>query len=234
MILICPRCRRVDDAGLHVGSLVDAVCQVCAAVYPTSDGVHSIFRESPPPPGPPELTAIYARSRHGPLQDWLGARIPAGALELGSGLGYGPASVLLDQNLAVLLASSGVRIHGDLLDPPFLPESYTTVVLANVLDSVSNPLLAMQQAVALLAPGGELIVSCAFAFAACITPPEQWFDESLFDDALGAVSAGALVESERLTLDWPLRVTERLTHTHRVDVRVWQRRCVTPMRDTDA
>lgn len=170
-----------------------------------------------------ERVAMYRRSTAGPLQAWLRRVVPAGALELGSGVGVRADSALLDADPGMLRAApNAVRVCADVHDPPFPPASFEAVVLANVLDSVADPLLVLQQAVALLAPGGLLIVTCAYAFRADITPEAAWFTPAALRRGLGAVEAGVLALEARRTLDWPLRVGPRLRHVYRCDALVFR------------
>ena len=235
MLLVCPACRHVDEAGLQLCTLdlhgAERVCAGCSAVFPVHDDICVIGRDPAAliafaeRPETLETVAVYQRSTRGPLQDWLRETVPSGALELGGGLGVRTDTVLLDQNLAMLRASrNGQRVCADLLDPPFAPESFAAVVLANVLDSVGDPLLAFQQAIGLIAPGGVLIVSCAFAFRGAITSEDRWFTSEQLARGFGAVDAGCLHVASMRALEWPLQVTERLTHVHRCDALVFHKR----------
>jgi SAM-dependent methyltransferase len=127
--------------------------------------------------------------------------------------------------------ASGLRVCADAGDPPFGPSSFDAVVLANVLDACADPGLVLAQADALLAPGGTLVVTCAFAFQPTVTPRARWFDADALDAALhdGAPLGGwsiapyAPVRAEH-SVAWPLQVSSRTTHVHRVDVRVCRKR----------
>lgn len=232
-VLVCPRCRRADGDGLHLGT-VDQVgeamrCHACGAEYPLVDGIPVIARDCAPlvaadTPGSAALADVYVRSRAGPLQDWLAEVVPAGALELGGGVGARPGTVVLDQGLAMLrrarLAGAGCCICADLSDPPLLPGVFDVVVLANVLDLVHDPLLAFQQAFALAAPGGRIVVTCPYAFDG----DGPRFTPADLGGAFGAVQAGALRLVEAHELDWPLRTTARLTQVHRADAFVFEKR----------
>ena len=233
-VLVCPRCRRADADGLHVGTLDPAGeglrCQACGAEYPVVDGIPVIARDCAPllaadTPAGAELADIYARSQAGPLQDWLRDVVPAGALELGGGVGVRPGTVVLDQGLGMLrrarAAGAWSCVCADLLDPPFLPGAFDVVVLANVLDLVSDPLLAFQQAFALAGPAGRIVVTCPYAFTGDGPPG---FTPADLGGGFGASQAGALALTEAHELDWPLRTTGRLTHVHRTDAFVFEKR----------
>ncbi|MFN7143832.1 MAG: methyltransferase domain-containing protein [Myxococcota bacterium] len=173
------------------------------------------------------LVDVYARSRDGELQDWLrrvmGA-LSGDVLEMGAGLGACERSdvVALDHNLALVRRHPGRRVCGDAADPPFLPEQFDAVVLANVLDSCADPGLVLGQANALLKPGGTLVVTCAYAFQDAITPRSRRFAPSDLAAALdGRGALGGYGLPHRLVEDvdaipWPLRVSGRLRHVHAV------------------
>ncbi len=216
-------------------------CEGCGADYPLVDGIPVVARDpdallASEDPGSAARAAVYARSREGPLQDWLREVVTAGALELAGGLGVRDDTVVVDMSLAMLRAGRaglgsgragrGARICADLLDPPFLPASFEMVVLANVLDVIEAPLLAFQQAVALLAQGGRLVVTCPYAFTngghnGCRLEP---FPPAALHAGFGAVEAGILALVTARERDWPLRTTDRLTQVHRTDAVIFERR----------
>lgn len=224
----------MDAEGLHLSTLDPAPdgvrCRGCGAPFPVVDGVPVVCADPAAAVGfaaQPEAearVAQYRASTRGALQGWLRRTVPAGALELGSGVGVRPDTVLLDAHLGMLRAApNAARVCADVHDPPFAPESFPAVVLANVLDSVADPWTALRQAVGLLAPGGLLIVTCAYAFRDDITDPARAFTPAGLRGGLGAVTAGALTLEARLGLDWPLRVGPRLRHVYRCDALVFRR-----------
>lgn len=193
------------------------------------------------------LVAVYADAAPSPLTRWLATAVAeAGApiLEVGAGRGH-PGTVRLDLNLALLRAGArppplvetpegvalapGAALVADATDPPFAGSSFGTVILANVLDSCRDPALVLAQADALVAPGGALVVTCAFAFDDAITPRAVWFDAAALDDALagarafGGYDLGCRLEGEALELEWRLQVGERSAHVHTVRVRTARR-----------
>lgn len=235
-----------DPAGLRC---------VCGATYPVIDGIPLLFRDldawlasegaealrrADLPVEVQErlltgaggalarnasLVATYARSRTGPLQDWLRATVAAAAgpvLELGAGLGASDRAdvVALDHNLALLRHHAGVRVCADAADPPFLPASFSTVLLANLLDSCADPGLVLAQADALLRPGGRLVVTCAFAFQDAITPrPHRFTAPELVAalsgrGALGRHHIDHQIVEQIDPLPWPIRLSDRTTHVH--------------------
>jgi SAM-dependent methyltransferase len=171
------------------------------------------------------LLGVYRRSREGALQDWLRARVSALeglVLEMGAGLGACARTdvVALDSNLAMLRHHPGVRICGDAADPPFLPASFDAVVLPNLLDSTTNPALVLAQADALLRPGGQLVVTCAYAFHDDITSPDRRFTPA---ELTAALDGRAPLQNFRLDhhvveekdpLPWPIALSDRLTQVH--------------------
>jgi uncharacterized protein YbaR (Trm112 family) len=174
-----------------------------------------------------ELVSVYERSRAGALQAWLTARVdalPGRVLEIGAGLGASARTdvIALDLNLGLVRRHPGPRLVADAADPPFLPHAFDAVVLPNLLDSCAHPALVLAQADALLRPGGTLIVTCAYAFRDDITPLAARFSPQALQDALdgraplGGYSLPHRIVESRDDLEWPLRVTERLLHVHRV------------------
>lgn len=189
-----------------------------------------------------KLVQVYASTPKSPLREWLAGVVssaPGPVVELGAGVGHS-GTVRADLNLSLLRAGApvpplaeradgvallpGGAVVADAADPPFLAASFATVVLANVLDSCADPALVLAQADALVAPGGELVVACAFAFDDGITPPEHQFSEAALAGALsGQHPFGAWSPTCRLSeppedLEWRLMVGPRSTHVHRVRV----------------
>lgn len=171
------------------------------------------------------LVATYAASREGPLQDWLRAAVAAldgRVLEIGAGLGACARRdvVALDANLALVRRHPGVRICGDAADPPFLPETFDAVVLPNLLDSCADPGLVLAQADALLRPGGQLVVTCSYAFEDAVTPRERRFEpddlRAALDGrgALGGYRVAHRLVAEEDPIAWPLRLGPRRVHVH--------------------
>jgi len=74
----------------------------------------------------------------------------------------------------------GVRLAcADALDPPLAAESCAAVLAFNLVDSVVDPFLLLQQCEALLRPGGVLLLSSPYNWQQTITPPTLWFDRHL-------------------------------------------------------
>ncbi len=189
-----------------------------------------------------KLVEVYASPPASPFQAWLAefvARAPGPVLELGSGMGHA-GTIRVDLNLALLRAGvvaaelaegadgvglpTGGAVVADAADPPFLAGSFATVVVANVLDSCADPALVLAQADALVAPGGELLVACAFAFEDGVTARERQFTEADLAAALagerpfGPWALACRLVAPPLDLEWRLAVGPRTTHVHRVAV----------------
>lgn len=160
--------------------------------------------------------ATYAASRKGPLQEWACAQVAALAppiVDLGCGVGWhGRSDVLgVDLDWSLLARLPGPRLLADALDPPFEAGSARSIVLLNLLDSCRDPGVLVHQVDALLAPGGTLLLSCAFAWRDDVTPPPLHLSEQFllsFLDQRGYTVA-------RTDLDWPLHPDPRTTVVHR-------------------
>lgn len=119
-------------------------------------------------------------------------------------------------------AARGSAIVANAEDPPFLASSFSTVAIANVLDSCRDPFTILAQADALVAPMGRLLVSCAYAFQAEITPIEARFSENDLSGALhgnapfGPYRLDSRCIENPLDLRWILKISPRTTHQHRV------------------
>ncbi len=73
------------------------------------------------------------------------------------------------------------RLHllqGDVLSPPLEAEAFPAVVALSLLDSVPDPLVALGQLDALLAPGGLLLVGTPYSWDARATPPGEWWSDA--------------------------------------------------------
>jgi SAM-dependent methyltransferase len=188
------------------------------------------------------LLEVYGAPLESPYSTWLAgeqARSEGVVLEVGAGASVSGA-VRLDLNLSLLAAGGfgpgvvehegvagvvgGSAVVADAADPPFLAGAFSSVLVLNLLDSCADPALVLAQADALVAPGGTLVVACAFAFDASITAPERQFSEGDLEAALrgerafGAWGLGCRLDGEPLDLLWRLRVGPRSEHVHHVRV----------------
>lgn len=190
------------------------------------------------------LVDVYRSSPAGPYTRWLRAKVaglPGLVLEAGAGLGHRD-TVRLDLNLALLRAGTkaaplgdspegatvgpGAAVVANAADPPFLAESFDAVVVANLLDSCRDPFTTLAQSDALVKPGGTLLITCAYAFQAGITPPEARFVPAQLAQALrGSAPFGPYPIACRLSekiegLRWTLRISDRTQHVHQVECSV--------------
>lgn len=193
------------------------------------------------------LLAAYRSPIPGEFEAWLAEELAAAdrpVLELGAGLGH-PGTVRLDLNLELLRAQGhppplvethegvalapGAAIVADATDPPFCGSTFATVVLANLLDSCGDPALVLAHADALVQPGGQVLIGCAYAFDASITPVSAQFTEAELLAALrgearfGEYELELRLDREPLELTWRLRAGPRTEHAHRVHTLVARR-----------
>ena len=124
--------------------------------------------------------------------------------------------------LSVRSASSGsVRfVCGNLLDPPFEPQSFDLVALVNVLDAVPYPAVALSQAGALLAPGGHLLFASPDSWNVATTSPSRWLatTEAGWDKVFAKEGLETVTRID--DLEWRLQDTPRLHHLYRVHGRL--------------
>ena len=160
--------------------------------------------------------AIYHHSPDGPLHAWLRqvlVGLTGALLELGCGTGHhGDRRVIgLDLHWGSLRQHPGPRVLADALDPPFPGASFDAVLAINLLDSCRDPSLLLQQADALLAPGGTLVLASPFHWQEAVTPRTRWMQPEQVDAFLHARG----YRLERGEADWTLALDERTSTTHR-------------------
>ena len=69
-------------------------------------------------------------------------------------------------------------VEGDVLAPPLEAEAFQAVIAMSLLDSVADPLFALGQLDALLAPGGLLLLGTPYSWDMRVTPPQAWWSAS--------------------------------------------------------
>jgi len=130
------------------------------------------------------------------------------------------------------------RIHlvqGDLLDPPFGAGSFAAVAAISILDAVSDPVVALGQLDALLAPGGLLLVGAPWSWDARVTPATAWWSgpDGTAGEVLRALLAGRhpalphlgyelLEEADRAP--WAIPGHGRLVHRYALELLLARRR----------
>ena len=192
-------------------------CLGCGAAYPILEGVPVVL-----PLGLPHtdelddaLLSAMQSLPGSPLETLLREQVASlrpPILDMGCGIqDWGLPEILgLDARLSFLKKRGGRGVVGDAQDPPFAPESFSAVCLFNLLDCVSNPLLVLAWADALLVPGGELLVAMPFAWAP-VVPERLRFDwETLVACLEGRSQAMGLalryaVHSQWRDVAWPGR-----------------------------
>lgn len=249
--LVCPRCRRLVQGGLHRHHLeagpAGLACPGCGEQYPMVDGTPVVVRDvdawlqsegaaliqrTDLPPavlgriargmGDPlardrHRAALRALEPDSPLRAWVRAllpTLPGPVLDLGCGAGHDLSSVVivgLDLHWSALQHHRGPRLLADALDPPFDGDRFGAVLALNLLDSCRAPYLLLQQADALLRPGGTLVLTSPFCWRPDVTAPEAWLEPEQVDGFL--VERGYRVERDEL--DWHVALGPRSTATHR-------------------
>lgn len=112
-----------------------------------------------------------------------------------------------------------LRVCCDVLNPPFLAEAFPSVMACNLIDSVSDPFVAIGQSCALLEPSGLLLLTSPFAWREEVTPRDRWLENlSSHPDTTNEAVLLSLMEhnfpSSRTLLDrrefpWLLRSNAR-------------------------
>ena len=153
------------------------------------------------------------------------------------------ARIQRDQTIA---ATGGRRAHysvpqnvlflvADALDPPFPANAFSRVAALNLLDNTRDPLLLLQQADALLASRGQLLLASPYAWRSDICPPRQWLQSATSDSPrlvrellrgqrLPALGFGYALIQEHSETPWALQWRERAWQLFFVDVISAQKR----------
>jgi len=159
---------------------------------------------------------VYANSPKSDLHTWLSqvlADLDGDLLELGCGIGAHDDTrvVGIDLHWSSLLRFPGRAILADALDPPFSGSTFDAVLAINLLDSCRDPFLLLQQADALLRPGGTLVLSSPFHWRDEITPPRNWLSPEQVQEFLLARG----YHCQKAQHDWILQSGSRTTTLHR-------------------
>lgn len=94
-------------------------------------------------------------------------------------------------------ALSGKAVQGSILDPPFEPESFDTIVAIGCLHHTGDLAAAITQCNRLLRPGGSLIfmVYYAYSYRRWLRAPRNTF-RYLFDEIKGKRGVVGVAESK--------------------------------------
>jgi uncharacterized protein YbaR (Trm112 family)/SAM-dependent methyltransferase len=126
---------------------------------------------------------------------------------------YTPASAAAGDR--AVAADRVTLVCSDALDPPLVPGVFGRVAALNLLDSVRHPRLLLSVIDGLCAPGGEILVSCPYAWQSGVVEDAERFG--------GADPAGALVrilrEGEGLGGRYAIEDEAELAWTLRRDAR---------------
>ena len=186
----CSLCRRIypriDDTLILLEDVSSWFAEQGHAVLMRKDIPDTLWRYLLRFPSPyrnmHQLLATYMRAPKSELHHWVEqemAPLKGAILDVGCGLGLHERTdvVGVDLNWSLIQHFTGTKIIADILRPPFSAGSADAILALNILDSVRDPFLLLQQLDALLRPGGILLLSCAFAWADHVTPPEQQLSE---------------------------------------------------------
>ena len=160
--------------------------------------------------------ATYNGGGRSPLHDWLDetlVKIDLPAVDLGCGMANHSRSDILgvDLDWTMLQRYNGPKLVSDVLNPPFVAGQFKTVLLLNILDSCKQPFVLLQQADALLATGGRLILSCPFSYVDHVTPPSNQIGEDFVTHFLRQRGYALTVKES----NWSLKPNDRTIVNHR-------------------
>lgn len=127
-------------------------------------------------------------------------------------------------------ASGPIRlVQGDIASPPFEAESFPVVIAMSLLDTMHDPIFALGQIDALLAPGGVLIVGNPYHWEPDVTSPELWWsnDRQTGPETMRSALRGTHPQLPHLRYEilqessgvpWALPGHRRLVHRYLLDV----------------
>jgi len=114
-----------------------------------------------------------------------------------------------------------VWLGADAHDPPIEGGAFDVVVALNLVDTVRDPWLVVQQAIAATRSGGLLLVACPFSWRDDLTEADRWLGDDARRSAEDGPAAleGLLAEAgallDRRELDWSLSHDARATMLRR-------------------
>jgi SAM-dependent methyltransferase len=88
-------------------------------------------------------------------------------------------------------------VQGDVAAPPLEAEAFPLVMALSLLDTVWDPLFALSQLDALLAPGGLLLLGTPYSWSPLVTPPSAWWSKR---DSSGAATLRLALEGHHPAL----------------------------------
>lgn len=98
------------------------------------------------------------------------------------GMDFSSRRVVVDD---ALLREQVALVAGDVLAPPFAGRRFDGVASMNLIDNVSEPVVALRQLHGLTRPGGRLLLATPFAWSERVTPRAQRLGDGI-RDASGA------------------------------------------------
>lgn len=180
-----------------------------------------------------QLEAAWATPPGGTLPARVRALVeplPGPLLDLGCGTGalHGRADATgLELCFTRARAYCGRGVVGDAHDPPFRAGSFQSLLLLNLIDACREPLLVLQQADALLRPGGALLLTTPWCWNDAVTPPGERIDPGSLPDLLRGrrglpLDYELLAEEDGLT--WRVATGPRVVHEYRCQLLLARKR----------
>ncbi|MBN1946226.1 MAG: methyltransferase domain-containing protein [Bradymonadales bacterium] len=111
-------------------------------------------------------------------------------------------------------------ICADVLHPPLAASAFDLVLAVNLLDSVRDPWVVLGQAVALIRPGGYLILAQPDSWSRSLVEPEHWLatEDGQWDALLHRLGLRTLERVD--SIPWEMARTHRVRYRYRLHGRL--------------
>lgn len=212
--LVCAACNAifpvVDDTPIILQDVDGWLNQELITVVARQDIPEATFRRLISQESPLRRDYLriqsYENSPTSPFHEWrdrIVSQLEGSILDMGCGMAQHVRDDILglDLDWTMLQKFNGQKMIADILNPPFIAEQFHNILLLNILDSCRQPFLLLQQANALLRPGGKLIISCPFSYFDHVTLPENQISEQFLLQSLTQLGYSLNCENH----NWSLR-----------------------------